>query len=301
VIGDAGGGKQLLRALVATLAEEDIEPALVLSPQLATDDQHPSLGRPWVSLSTEPAPSGPWGESRLDVARAVLCAITRARPVRSLLVLVPARDVLDVVQTILEDHTVAHRVALDGVIAALDAATTSTRVASQLPLMRGDEVACLAIADRVAITGSQLLTERGVHLVEQAVTAHAACAQVLVPALRPVRIVDLVGLGAWRGLLAPRRVPSVVDLHATAPLDPGALDRWCDELRDAHPGRPWRMQGVIQLAGDDHPVECVGVRMHLAGRPRRHHAPASISRLCIIGAALDATNLSRSFETAVGR
>lgn len=301
MIGDAGGGHQLLRALVATLAEEDIEPALVIAPQLAADDQHPTWRRPWVPLSAEPAPSGPWGESRLDVARAVLRAITRTRPVRSLLVLVPARDVLDVVQTILEDHTVAHRVVLDGVIATLDATTTSTRVASQLPLVGGDELACLAIADRVAVTASQLLTERGVHLVEQAITAHTACAQVLVPAVRPVSVVDLVGLGAWRGLLAPRRTPCVVDLHATAPLDPGALDRWCDELRDAHPGRPWRVQGVIQLAGDEHPVECVGVRMHLAGRPRRHHPPAATSRLCVIGAALDATNLSRSFETAIGR
>jgi G3E family GTPase len=276
---------------------------------VATAEQVDAIGPvvPYLRLGAGYVPAGASGETRLDLVHAIRSFARRAQPPTNVIVVVPAPDVLDTVQTVLEDPAMRRVCVLDAVVATVDARVQSTRTAIGAPICWGDERPSLAIADRIAVTRGGDLTESGRAAVRNAILDASPFANVLIPCERAVDVADLVGLDAWSGPLPLRRPPrpsmgSVVELSATSRLNGDALDAWTDELRDDAAGRLWRLQGLVHVAGCDSPLACVGMRSHIAGSscriPLGHSPEASV--LSVVGDDLDALRIEAAFAQMVG-
>jgi G3E family GTPase len=261
---------------------------------------------------------------RLDVIEGLLRAARQARrPQRILLIAGPNDDITTITYTVLSDADLARHVRLDGVVMALDAVATATRIAGHGPLGSSLELDALAVADVIVLGRSRELTSDGFGR--------------LVAALRNVNLVGAVcapgqaaggtdhpdeamvtGLDAWHGApaidargvavapsgVAGSEVPATVVLRQTDPLDPDAVDEWLARLVDTHARRLLRMQGALSVVAVTERVCCHGVRSFAMSHSenadpvtsRRHE-----SLVLVIGHGLDVDELANGFAATRSR
>lgn len=284
------------------------------------------LIRPDVAHRT---PGCPCCAMRLDVIGGLLRAVRRAeRPRRVLLIAGADDDITTITYTLLSDADLGRHVRLDGVVMALDAVATSTRISGNGPLGSGFELDGLAVADVIVLGRSRDLTTDGfgrlvaalrrVNLVGSLYAPGQGLRDVDHPVDRPDESM-VTGLDAWHGApavdarisaLTPsddvgacQRAATVV-LRQTAPLDPDAVDQWLDRLVETHARRLLRMQGALSVASVTERVCCHGVRS-FAMSHSENADPATSRRgeslVLVVGHGLDVDELASGFAATRSR
>lgn len=278
-------------------------------------------GRVTIAADIAPrAPGCPCCEVRLDVVDALARVARRRRPPAGLVLAVPGtEDVVTVVRTVLSDPELARLVALDGVVAAVDAPAAATRLAIGAPI--GDQalVHRVAIADRIVPVGARGLTRTARADVVLALDRIAAFAPRPEP-FEGAAARRLLDLRAWHGVpelhsgmartTATAEVPggdvelpSVVVLHQQGMLDPDAIDAWLGDIVAGHARRLLRLQGVLAVAGAPGRVCCHAVRSHASSHPEPPSVtnPRDRTTIVVCGMGLDAHELLTGLHAALRR
>jgi G3E family GTPase len=277
-------------------------------------------------------PGCPCCAMRLDVVVGLLRAVRRARrPRRILLLAGPGDDLTTITYTLLSDADLARHVRLDGVVMALDAVATATRIAGAGPLGSSLEVDALAAADVIMLGRSRELTSDGFGRLVATLRSINLVGSVCAPsrsvgrgdarddavADRPVAGL-VTELDAWHGApaidaqisaLTPsfqggREGPATVVLRQHAPLDPEAVDAWLEQLVDTHARRLLRMQGALSVVSVPERVCCHGVRS-FAMSHSENADPATSRRheslVVVVGHGLDVAELADGFAATRSR
>jgi G3E family GTPase len=260
---------------------------------------------------------------RLDVVEGLLRAARRARRPRRILLLAGSHDdITTIVYTVLSDADLARHVRLDGVVMALDAVATATRVAAQGRLGSSCELESLAVADVIVIGRSRELTPDGLGRLVTAVRNINLVGAVCAPAQsasgtdHPDDAI-VTGLDAWHGAptvnarisslttsAGSSEGPATVVLRQSGPLDPDAVDEWLERLVETHARRLLRMQGALSVSTVPERVCCHGVRSFAMSHSenadpvesRRHE-----SLVVVIGNGLDVDELANGFAATRSR
>jgi G3E family GTPase len=241
-----------------------------------------------------------------------------------LLIAGPDDDITTITYTLLSDADLGRHVRLDGVVMALDAVATATRIAGQGPLGSGLELDGLAVADVIVLGRSRELTSDGFGRLVAALRGVNLVGSVCAPGqgLRGVDHPDesiVTGLDAWHGAPAvDARIstltppvdlgggpgPATVVLRQTAPLDPDAVDQWLDRLVETHARRLLRMQGALSVVSVAERVCCHGVRS-FAMSHSENADPATSRRgeslVLVVGHGLDVDELASGFAATRSR
>jgi G3E family GTPase len=265
---------------------------------------------------------------RLDVVDGLLRATRRFhRPRRILLVAEAGEDLTTITYTVLSDPDLARHVRLDGVVMALDAVASTTRLAGEGSVGSQLEIDALAVADLVVVDRSDELTSAGFDRLVTAVRAVNRVGVLWPPAPRhrsgrrrgddiPVAITKR--LDAWHGAPAVDTVttfrappsiggsdtPATVVLRQSEPLDPGAVDEWLARLVDTHARRLLRMQGALAVVSSPERVCCHGVRSFAMSHSESADPPQSRrheSLVLVIGRGLDVAELAAGFAATRSR
>ncbi len=251
---------------------------------------------------------------RLDAIDGLLRAVRRAHPpTRVYFVAGPQDDVATIVYTILSDADLTRHVRLDGVVVALDAVATSTRIAAGGALGAPVELDALAIADVMVLERSEELTSEGLVRLRRGLRGLNAVGSQLVaagrhPSDRRDGLRKVVDLDAWHGapaidpsvtVLRPAgEAPDTVVLRQSAPLDPGAVDAWLDRLVETHAQRLLRMQGALAVESAPARVCCHGVRSYAMSHSEVADPVTSRrnqSLVVLVGHGLDVEELTAGF------
>jgi len=283
---------------------------------------------------------------RVDLIDAVRHAVLRrSRPQRLVVVIDratpgggdvidddPASDIVTAVHTLQVDSEIERLAVLDGLVVEVDACAASTRLACGLDLWSGQREAALAIADRVVVNGSELLTESAVTAVMLALQRINRIGQVVCGHSLGAEVDGLIGLDAWHlppstccerdnelaagggtltdastrhDLHCGHRAPTVgtVVLTRCGVLDPDATDAWLDRVVTESPSRILRFQAALCVSTQE-PRVCVhGSRSAMRSQPEA--APEDGSTLApqgrqesvvvLVGCDLDRQSLAESF------
>lgn len=269
-------------------------------------------------------PGCPCCAMRLDVVDGLLRAARQARRPRRILLIVGTHDDMSTVTyTVLSDADLARHVRLDGVVMALDAVATATRITGQGPLGSGLELDALAVADVIVLGRSRELTSDGFGRVVTALRNVNVAGTVCAPA-QSTSGTDhpddalVTGLDAWHGApsidarftsLSPsgsggsKGVGTVV-LRQTEPLDPDAVDEWLERLVETHARRLLRMQGALSVISVPERVCCHGVRSFAMSHSEKADPVMSRrhgSLVLVIGHGLDVDELANGFAATRAR
>jgi G3E family GTPase len=262
---------------------------------------------------------------RLDVIGGLLRAVRRAeRPRRVLLIAGADDDITTITYTLLSDADLGRHVRLDGVVMALDAVATATRISAGAPLGSELELDGLAVADVIVLGRSRDLTPDGLGRLVAALRTVNLVGSIYAPG-QGLSDVDrpndsiLTGLDAWHGAppvdariststpsqdVGDRRSAATVVLRQTAPLDPDAVDQWLDRLVETHARRLLRMQGALSVTSVTERVCCHGVRS-FAMSHSENADPATSRRgeslVLVVGHGLDVDELASGFAATRSR
>lgn len=261
---------------------------------------------------------------RLDVVDGLLRAARQARrPRRILLLADPHDDITTTTYTVLSDADLARHVRLDGVVVALDAVATATRIAGHGPLGSHLELDALAVADVIVLGRSRELTSDGFGRLVSALRDVNVVGAVCAPG-QSTSVTDhpedamITGLDAWHGApaiearstamassgTAGSDGPATVVLRQSEPLDPDAVDEWLARLVDTHARRLLRMQGALSVTSVPERVCCHGVRSFAMSHSENADPVASRrheSLVLVIGHGLDVDELANGFAATRSR
>jgi G3E family GTPase len=215
-------------------------------------------------------------------------------------------------------------VRLDGVVMALDAVATATRIAGDGPLGSALELDGLAVADVIVLGRSRDLTPDGFGRLVASLRAVNLIGSVYAPG-QGLSDVDrphdsmVAGLDAWHGapavdariststpshVVGESRSAATVVLRQTAPLDPDAVDQWLDRLVETHARRLLRMQGALSVVSAAERVCCHGVRS-FAMSHSENADPATSRRaeslVLVVGHGLAVDELASGFAATRAR
>ncbi len=279
---------------------------------------------------------------RVDLIDAVRHAVVRRSPARRVVVVVdravstgcdtstgedPASDVVTAVHTLQADSEVDRLAHLDGVVVEIDAASVSTRMASGFALWSPQVEAALAIADRITLTRSHLVTPSASVTLVAALHDVNRVGRVVGESVSGIE--GLVGLDAWReaplasdvlvvGDAATSRSVSetptssrnvatsieTVVLSRVGILDPDATNAWIDRVIAESPGGLLRLQGALCVSPHDPRVCIRGSRSAVRSRPETvGSGPFGLTRserenfVVVVGHNLDRVALSAGFES----
>ncbi|GEM_PF-730979 len=285
---------------------------------------------------------------RVDLIDAVRHAVLRRSPPRRLVVVVDRKpptgpnslvdddsaiDVVTVIHTLQADSEIERLAYLDGLVVEVDACAASTRLACGLDLWTGPREAAIAVADRIVVNGSELLTTAASAQVSSALQIINRIGKVVCGQSAAAHIEDLVDLDAWNGhspaclerTAGPGLGPVGMVVQVThAPncrhhaatvgtivltrrgvLDPDATDAWLDRVVAESPSRLLRFQAALCVSTCE-PRVCVrGSRSAMRSQPEGGGAEGTVeadqsrqeSVVILVGRALDHQSLAESFET----
>ncbi len=230
----------------------------------------------------------------------------------------PAGDVVTCVHTLQSDSEVERLARLDGLIVEVDARSASTRIACGLRLWSGQHEAALAIADRIIVTGAELLTSSARSALTRELGAVNGIGQIVPSCLVDVGAEDLVDLDAWSQAPPIRRssAPSpatasgidTVVLTRRGVLDPDATDVWLGNVVAEAPSRLFRFQAALRTSSRASRICVRGSRSAMRSQPevdpssispmhRRGARNDQDSAVVLIGRNLDRRALADGFES----
>lgn len=257
-------------------------------------------------------------QTRLDIVDSIRLTVERRHPPQRLLLAVGSGDdVLVALRTILSDPDLTRVVDLDGVVAVINAAALSVRLATGAPLVSESVMDWLAVADRVHLTGIHTLTATAATNLPRLLRPWICVGDMVVTDSIKPHHADLCALGAWHGAL-PRRVPvghpagsgqgsppapRRLTFSVPGSVDPSRFDHWLSETHARYATNIARLQGALLLDGSDTRVCLRGVLSHAGVHSELTHTDGRrtpVSELSVVGWNLDRRNLQQGFAaTAV--
>lgn len=255
-------------------------------------------------------------QARLDLVDGLRILVERPTPPSHIVVCVGGDDdIATVVRTMLSDPDLDRLTRLDAVIATVDAATLSTRLALDLPLAEQRQAEHLAIADRVMIMGSHKVTHRTRQQVIRAVSIINRVGFVLDPDVDRIGWSDVAEIDGWHGapLTKPRPTAIPPQTHLVDGLEtvtcwvngavnPPAFDEWINDIVTGNSSRILRLQGALRINGQVERTCLRGVRSFVSSHSESEHAAHRRSRhsvLAIVGNDLDAATIRSGFLSTI--
>lgn len=267
---------------------------------------------------------------RGDLVRTVRTLLARTPPPDSILVettglAAPA----PVAQTFLVDHVLQRKTRLDSITAVADALHIMERLDDSR-----EAVEQVAFADQIVLNKTELVTADRLAAVEQRLRRLNPLAPII-PAVRAdVPLGDLLHRGAFdldrivslepAILASPCDAPGhvhdehcghgdhthdhlshlagsdirSVSLSAATPMSYEKVSAWIAQLVETQGQDILRLKGIIDIAGEDRRLVVQAVHMQLEGDYQRewHKGETRMSRLVLIGRALDGRALQAGFE-----
>ena len=238
-----------------------------------------------------------------------------------------------VAQTFMVDPLLRARTVLDSVTTLVDARHIGLRLADS-----AEAAAQIAFADQIVLNKVDLVQPQELLWTEALLRRLNPMAPVHRAERAEVALERIIGVGGFdlarmEAMLAPHDGPahgepghvhgphcaqshdgdtpsgghiersgiSSLSLHAHAPLDQDALERWLTDLLAQHGAQLLRTKGIVALAGEPRRLVIQAVHMLLDAELQRAWAPgvARHSRLVFIGRHLDAQALQRGFAACV--
>ena len=238
-----------------------------------------------------------------------------------------------VAQTFMVDPLLRARTVLDSVTTLVDARHIALRLADS-----AEAAAQIAFADQIVLNMVDLVQPQELLWTEALLRRLNPMAPVHRAERAEVALERIIGVGGFdlarmEAMLAPHDGPahgepghvhgphcaqshdgdapsgghiersgiSSLSLHAHAPLDQDALERWLTDLLAQHGAQLLRTKGIVALAGEPRRLVIQAVHMLLDAELQRAWAPgeARHSRLVFIGRHLDRQVIEAGFESSV--